>query len=93
MGGAYIHLLMGKILPMEFAPYINRIISPPLRPVRTASVYLQTGPISHYQVNSQIIKAGERALLVRVVEIMVSLGLRFVQQRTEDDQMVYRLDP
>ncbi|KAG9318593.1 P-loop containing nucleoside triphosphate hydrolase protein [Chiua virens] len=70
------HLIMGQVLPLEFAPYINRIISPPLRPV-----------------NSQIIRPGERALLTRLVEIMVSLELRFVQEKTEDGQLVYRLDP
>lgn len=44
-------------------------------------------------MNSQIIKPEERALLARLVEIMVSLELRFVQERTEDGQVVYRLDP
>ncbi|KAF9227797.1 hypothetical protein BS17DRAFT_726296 [Gyrodon lividus] len=74
--GAYRHLITGQVLQLEFAPYINRIISPPLRPV-----------------NSQIIKPGERALLSRLVEIMVSLELRFVQERAGDGQLVYRLDP
>ncbi|KAF8559685.1 P-loop containing nucleoside triphosphate hydrolase protein [Imleria badia] len=74
--GANRHLIMGQVLQLEFAPYINRIISPTLRPV-----------------NSQVIKPGERALLTRLVEIMVSLELRFVQERAEDGQMVYRLDP
>jgi hypothetical protein len=31
--GDYRHLVGGQILKLEFAPYINRIISPPLRPV------------------------------------------------------------
>lgn len=44
-------------------------------------------------MNSQIIKPGERALLARLVEIMVSMELRFVHERAEDGQMVYRLDP
>lgn len=33
-GGDFRHLLSDPILQLEFAPYINRIISPPLRPVR-----------------------------------------------------------
>ncbi|KAI6045547.1 P-loop containing nucleoside triphosphate hydrolase protein [Pisolithus marmoratus] len=74
--GAYRHLITGQALALEFAPYINRIISPPLRPV-----------------NSQIIKPAERGLVSRLVEIMISLGLRFVQERAEDGQLVYRLDP
>jgi len=34
--GAFQQLLGSPILQLEFAPLINRIISPPLRPVRTA---------------------------------------------------------
>ncbi|KAH7921370.1 P-loop containing nucleoside triphosphate hydrolase protein [Leucogyrophana mollusca] len=74
--GNYRHLITGQVLQLEFAPYINRIISPPLRPV-----------------NSQVIKPGEKALLERLVEIMVALELRFVQEKAEDGQLVYRLDP
>lgn len=74
--GANRHLVTGQVLQLEFAPFINRIISPPLRPV-----------------NSQVIKPQERALLLRLVEIMVSFELRFVQEKTEDGQNVYRLDP
>ena len=33
-GGAYRHLASDAIMQLEFAPMINRIISPPLRPVR-----------------------------------------------------------
>lgn len=36
-GGAFRHLAGDEILQLEFAPMINRIISPPLRPVRTFS--------------------------------------------------------
>ncbi|OJA12544.1 hypothetical protein AZE42_08143 [Rhizopogon vesiculosus] len=74
--GASRHLITGQVLQLEFVPYINRIISPPLRPV-----------------NSQVIKAQEKALLTRLVEIMVSFELRFVQEKAEDGQLVYRLDP
>ncbi|KAG1891416.1 P-loop containing nucleoside triphosphate hydrolase protein [Suillus subluteus] len=74
--GANRHLVTGEVLQLEFAPFINRIISPPLRPV-----------------NSQVIKPQERALLLRLVEIMVSFELRFVQEKAEDGQNVYRLDP
>ncbi|KAI6127764.1 P-loop containing nucleoside triphosphate hydrolase protein [Pisolithus croceorrhizus] len=74
--GAYGHLITGQVLALEFAPFLNRIISPPLRPV-----------------NSQIIRPAERALVSRLVEIMISSGLRFVQERADDGQLVYRLDP
>lgn len=33
MGGDFRHLVTGPILQLEFAPYLNRIISPPIRPV------------------------------------------------------------
>ncbi|KAJ7685460.1 P-loop containing nucleoside triphosphate hydrolase protein [Mycena polygramma] len=75
-GGDYRHLVSTPILQLEFAPYINRIISPPLRPV-----------------NSQVIKPEERALLSRLVDIMSTLELQFFQERAEDGQLTYRLDP
>ncbi|KAH8117204.1 P-loop containing nucleoside triphosphate hydrolase protein [Phellopilus nigrolimitatus] len=70
------HLLTNEIMQLEFASYINRIISPPLRPV-----------------NSQVTRPQERALLARLVDIMVTLELRLVQEKAEDGQLVYRLDP
>ncbi|KLO10427.1 hypothetical protein SCHPADRAFT_878166 [Schizopora paradoxa] len=70
------HLLANENLQLEFAPYINRIISPPLRPI-----------------NSQVTKPKDRAILNRLVEIMVSLELRLVQDKAEDGQLVYLLDP
>ncbi|TFK42329.1 P-loop containing nucleoside triphosphate hydrolase protein [Crucibulum laeve] len=75
-GGDYRHLVSTPVLQLEFAPFINRIISPSLRPV-----------------NSQVIRPEERALLNRLVDIMASLELRFVQERAEDGQLSYRLDP
>ncbi|KAI0318836.1 P-loop containing nucleoside triphosphate hydrolase protein [Amylostereum chailletii] len=74
--GDYRDLVSDQILRLEFAPYLNRIISPPLRPV-----------------NGQVIRPEEKALLSRLVGIMVSLELRFVQEKLEDGQLVYRLDP
>ncbi|KAL0066480.1 Chromosome transmission fidelity protein 18 [Marasmius tenuissimus] len=44
-------------------------------------------------VNNQIIRPEERAVLSRLVDIMSTLELRFVQERTEDGQLTYRLDP
>ncbi|KAG8969390.1 hypothetical protein FRC03_003081 [Tulasnella sp. 419] len=70
------HLLGNEVIVTEFAPMLNRIIAPPLRPV-----------------NSQIIRPHERATLKKVVDVMVSLELRFVQERGDDGQMMYRLDP
>ena len=63
-------------MQLELAPYLNRIISPPLRPV-----------------NSQVIRPAEKALLARLVGVMANLELRFVQEKTEEGQLVYRLDP
>ena len=63
-------------MQLEVAPYLNRIISPPLRPV-----------------NSQVIRPAEKALLARLVGVMANLELRFVQERMEEGQLVYRLDP
>jgi hypothetical protein len=49
--------------------------------------------ILYSQINSQIVRAEERAVLTRLLNIMVSLDLRFLQERTEDGQLTYRLDP
>ncbi|RDX46889.1 P-loop containing nucleoside triphosphate hydrolase protein [Lentinus brumalis] len=74
--GDYRHLANEQTMQLEIAPYLNRIISPPLRPV-----------------NSQVIRPAEKALLSRLVNIMASIELRFVQEKQEDGQLVYRLDP
>ncbi|KAF9792105.1 P-loop containing nucleoside triphosphate hydrolase protein [Thelephora terrestris] len=74
--GCFRHLLNEQILQLELSPYINRILSPPLRPI-----------------NSQIIKPEERAVLNRLVDLMVALDLRFVQDKAEDGSLIYRLDP
>ena len=40
-----------------------------------------------------MIRPEEKALLSRLVNIMVALELRIVQEKAEDGQSVYRLDP
>jgi hypothetical protein len=40
-----------------------------------------------------VIKPEEKYLLSRVVDVMVALELRLVQEKQEDGQMMYRLDP
>ena len=40
-----------------------------------------------------MIRPQEKALMTRLVDIMVSLELRFIQERGEDGQLSYRLDP
>ncbi|KAF8328797.1 uncharacterized protein EI90DRAFT_3063580 [Cantharellus anzutake] len=72
----YRYLLGWDVLRTEFAPLLNRIISPPIRPI-----------------NKHLIKGEELKLINRLVNIMVSLGLRFEQERTEDGQLAYRLEP
>ncbi|KAH9966853.1 P-loop containing nucleoside triphosphate hydrolase protein [Russula dissimulans] len=74
--GQFRDLVSEPVLILEFAPLLNRIICPPIRPV-----------------NSQVIRPEEKAMLSRLVNIMVSLELRFVQERAEDGQIVYKLDP
>ncbi|KAL6308463.1 hypothetical protein BKA93DRAFT_747037 [Sparassis latifolia] len=70
------HLASDQFLQLELAPLLNRIISPPLRPV-----------------NGQVIRPHEWAILSRLIDIMVALELRFMQENAEDRQLVYRLDP
>jgi chromosome transmission fidelity protein 18 len=44
-------------------------------------------------VNQQIIRPAEKAVLTRLVSIMTALEIHFVQERGEDGQLTYRLDP
>jgi hypothetical protein len=83
------------VLTLEFAPLLNRIMTPPSRPVRNLSIlhFYERVTLCTTQVNSQVICPEEKAMLSRLMNIMVSLGLNFVQERAEDGQIVYRLDP
>jgi chromosome transmission fidelity protein 18 len=92
--GHFRDLVSEPVLNLEFAPLLNRIITPPIRPVRCASTLAyRRGLIYCIKVNSQVIRPEEKAMLSRLVNIMVSLELRFVQERADDGQLVYRLDP
>ncbi|KAK5801825.1 P-loop containing nucleoside triphosphate hydrolase protein [Linnemannia elongata] len=44
-------------------------------------------------VNKQLIKPDEREVLKRLVDIMINFQLTFVQEKTEDGQFLYRLEP
>ncbi|WAQ87280.1 hypothetical protein PtA15_8A184 [Puccinia triticina] len=44
-------------------------------------------------VNSKLIKKEEKEVLSRLVSIMIELGLRFVQDKGEDGQLSYTLEP
>ncbi|KAG8687630.1 hypothetical protein FRC11_006876 [Ceratobasidium sp. 423] len=68
--------MAGSKAVLEFLPFINRIISPPLKPL-----------------NSQIVRTQERLVLKRLVEIMAAMELRYVQDKNEDGQPIYRLEP
>jgi chromosome transmission fidelity protein 18 len=57
------------------------------------SIFLGTECLKCGQVNSQIIKPEEKAVLNRLVDLMVALELRFVQDKAEDGSLIYRLDP
>ncbi|PWN26081.1 P-loop containing nucleoside triphosphate hydrolase protein [Jaminaea rosea] len=44
-------------------------------------------------VNQQIVKTDERETLQRLVTVMLDLNLDFVRDKTEEGQLVYRLEP
>jgi len=44
-------------------------------------------------LSSQIIKPEEKAVLGRLVDLVSTLGLRFVHDKAEDGSLAYRLDP
>ncbi|KAI8577410.1 hypothetical protein K450DRAFT_252301 [Umbelopsis ramanniana AG] len=44
-------------------------------------------------VNHQLIKPAEKAILGRLVDIMIDFGLTFVQEKVDEGRFVYRLEP
>lgn len=44
-------------------------------------------------VNSQLIRHDERAVLEGLVKLMLAMNLRFVQDKTEEGQLVFKLEP
>ncbi|KAH8554492.1 P-loop containing nucleoside triphosphate hydrolase protein [Umbelopsis sp. PMI_123] len=44
-------------------------------------------------VNHQLIKPAEKAILSRLVDIMIDFGLTFVQEKIDDGRFIYRLEP
>jgi len=44
-------------------------------------------------VNANIVKPAEKAVLGRLVDIMISLGMKFWNEKGEDGQPVMRLEP
>jgi chromosome transmission fidelity protein 18 len=45
------------------------------------------------QVNSNLVKADEKATLVRLVDLMIDMNLRFYRDKTEEGQATFRLEP
>lgn len=54
--------------------------------------FLLTLPF-HLQVNSQLIKTEERAVMLKLISTMLGMRLSFVQDKNEDGQLTYKLDP
>lgn len=82
----------------ELIPFVMRIISPPLRPVSdklqlTSEDLLPTSLSLTAQVNANIVKPAEKALLNRLVELMIPLGLKFWVEKSESGQPMMRLEP
>lgn len=52
-GGAFRHLASDQVLQLEFAPMINRIISPPLRPVcqDSSPMYTPSVTLIHFAID------------------------------------------
>ena len=89
------NLFTGANIVGELLPMLNRIIAPELKPVGSFFCYCgySCSYKLHKQVNSQLIKAEERGTLLKLVHQMLTLGLSFVQDKTEDGQLMYKLDP
>lgn len=44
-------------------------------------------------VNSQLVKADERRVLTKLVHLMMAMKISFVQDKNEDGQLTYKLEP
>lgn len=62
---------------------------------RSRSIYASLSPCLGrlLQVNANIVKPAERAVLTRLVELMIPLGLRFWLEKAENGQPMMRLEP
>lgn len=89
-------LFTSRNLVVELLPLLNRIISPNLKPVRSLLSFVSlpgTDITIYQQINSQLIKTDERVVLLKLINTMLELKLYFVQDKNEDGQMTYKLEP
>lgn len=81
----------------ELLPFINRIVSPDLKPVSPPSLCSLLSYVNadryNPQVNSQLIKKDERLVLMKLVNHLLTMKMSFVQDRNEEGQLSYKLDP
>ncbi|KAJ1309444.1 hypothetical protein OPQ81_006220 [Rhizoctonia solani] len=58
-----------------------------------AYMHMMAGTLPLKPLNSQIVRTEERLVLKRLVEIMTAMELRYIQDKNEDGQAIYRLEP
>lgn len=86
---------------LEIATSLTQSLPPTIRSLFNATTLLtEFAPLlmrvlspTLKPVNAQVIKPGERQTLNRLVEVMVLHNLRFYQEKNEDGQLSFRLDP
>lgn len=90
-------LFTAQNIVAELAPMLMRIITPDLKPVCTSLYVLQikisTNVCFGQKVNQQLIKSDDRLVLKKLVRAMLDLGISYVQDRNEEGQVIYKLDP
>lgn len=85
----------------EVATSLEHAIPPSLRGSFTATTVLtELAPMlmriispNLKPINANLVKADERAILARLVDLMLSLNLRFERDKTEDGQPMFTLEP
>lgn len=83
-----IEMFMAGIHPQK-RRYLNRdMIANELVPLLMHVISPDLKP-----VNQQLIKPAEKARLDRLVTIMIEFGLSFVQEKNEDGQFIFKLEP
>ncbi|OZJ05720.1 hypothetical protein BZG36_01437 [Bifiguratus adelaidae] len=82
-----------SIFQMGMAPHLRRTLTARRLTTEFLSPLLRIISPNLKPINRQLIKPQEKTILVRVVHLMLSTGLSFVQEQSEDSQYLYRMEP
>jgi chromosome transmission fidelity protein 18 len=74
-------------------PVLHTLFSPTTHLTELIPLLMRITSPPLKSVNAHIVKPAERVVLDRLVELMIALGLKFWQDKTESGQPMMRLEP